>query len=111
MKFDHNNISPLDSRYAEKIAPIRESFSEKALIKTRFLIEINWLIFLCEKLPKYFPKLSKISINKILKFRDGFSDRDVLKIKKIESVTNHDVKAIEYFIADFIFCNQILAPT
>jgi adenylosuccinate lyase len=101
MKFDHNNISPLDSRYAEKIAPIRESFSEKALIRTRFLIEINWLIFLCEKLPKYFPKLSKISINKILKFRDGFSDRDVLKIKKIESVTNHDVKAIEYFIADF----------
>ena len=101
MKFDHDNISPLDSRYAEKIAPIRESFSEKALIKTRFLIEINWLIFLCEKLPKYFPKLSKISINKILKFRDGFSDRDVLKIKKIESVTNHDVKAIEYFIADF----------
>ena len=101
MKFDHNNISPLDSRYAKKIAPIRESFSEKALIKTRFLIEINWLIFLCEKLPKYFPKLSKISINKILKFRDGFSDRDVLKIKKIESVTNHDVKAIEYFIADF----------
>ena len=101
MKFDHNNISPLDSRYAEKIAPIRESFSEKALIKTRFLIEINWLIFLCEKLPKYFPKLSKISINKILKFRDSFSDRDVLKIKKIESVTNHDVKAIEYFIADF----------
>ncbi|MDA9755156.1 adenylosuccinate lyase [Gammaproteobacteria bacterium] len=101
MKFDHNNISPLDSRYAEKIAPIRESFSEKALIKTRFLIEINWLIFLCKKLPKYFPKLSKISINKILKFRDGFSDRDVLKIKKIESVTNHDVKAIEYFIADF----------
>ena len=101
MKFDHNNISPLDSRYANKIAPIRESFSEKALIKTRFLIEINWLIFLCEKLPKYFPKLSKTSINKILKFRDGFSDRDVLKIKKIESVTNHDVKAVEYFIADF----------
>ena len=101
MKFDHNNISPLDSRYAKKIAPIRESFSEKALIKTRFLIEINWLIFLCEKLPKYFPKLSKISINKILKFRDSFSDKDVLKIKKIESVTNHDVKAVEYFIADF----------
>ncbi len=101
MKFEHNNISPLDSRYAEKIAPIRESFSEKALIKTRFIIEINWLLFLCEKLPKYFPKLNKISINKILKFRNSFSDRDVLKIKKIESVINHDVKAVEYFIADF----------
>ena len=101
MKFEHNNISPLDSRYAEKIAPIRESFSEKTLIKTRFIIEINWLLFLCKKLPKDFPKLSKISFNKILKFRDSFSDKDVLKIKKIESVTNHDVKAVEYFIANF----------
>ena len=101
MKFEHNNISPLDSRYAEKIVPIREAFSEKALIKTRFIIEINWLLFLCNKMPNDFPKLSKISINKILKFRESFSDKDVLKIKKIESVTNHDVKAIEYFIADF----------
>ena len=101
MKFEHNNISPLDSRYAEKIVPIREAFSEKALIKTRFIIEINWLLFLCNKMPNDFPKLSKISINKILKFRESFSDKDVIKIKKIESVTNHDVKAIEYFIADF----------
>ena len=101
MKFEHDNISPLDSRYAEKIAPIRHSFSEKNLIKTRFIIEINWLLFLCTKLPKDFPKLSKISINKILKFRNDFSDKDVLKIKKIESVTNHDVKAVEYFICDF----------
>jgi len=101
MKFEHNNISPLDSRYAEKIVPIREAFSEKALIKTRFIIEINWLLFLCNKMPYDFPKLSKISINKILKFRESFSDKDVLKIKKIESVTNHDVKAIEYFIANF----------
>ena len=101
MKFEHNNISPLDSRYAEKIVPIREVFSEKALIKTRFIIEINWLLFLCNKMPNDFPELSNISVNKILKFRDSFSDKDVLKIKKIESVTNHDVKAIEYYIADF----------
>ena len=70
MKFEHNNISPLDSRYAEKIVPIREAFSEKALIKTRFNIEIDWLLFLCNKMPNDFPKLSKISINKILKFID-----------------------------------------
>ena len=101
MKFEHNNISPLDSRYAEKIVPIREAFSEKALIKTRFNIEIDWLLFLCNKMPNDFPKLSKISLNKIIKFRESFSDKDVIKIKKIESVTNHDVKAIEYFIADF----------
>ena len=79
MKFEHNNISPLDSRYAEKIVPIREAFSEKALIKTRFIIEINWLLFLCNKMPNDFPKLSKISINKILKFRESFSDKDVIR--------------------------------
>ena len=101
MKFEHNNISPLDSRYADKILPIRESFSEKSLIKTRFIIEINWLLFLCNKLPKHFQKLSNVSVKKILKFRDSFSDKDILKIKKIESVTNHDIKAIEYYISNF----------
>ena len=109
MKFEHNNISPLDSRYAEKIAPIRDAFSEKALIKTRFIIEINWLLFLCNKMPNDFSKLSKISINKIIKFRESFSDKDVLKIKKIESVTNHDVKAVEYYIRDFLKTDKTLS--
>ena len=47
MKFDHNNISPLDNRYLSKISDIRNIFSEHVLIKTRFIIEINWLLFLC----------------------------------------------------------------
>jgi adenylosuccinate lyase len=47
MKFDHNNISPLDSRYANKITNFRENFSESALIKIRFEIEIEWILYLC----------------------------------------------------------------
>ena len=101
MKFEHNNISPLDNRYSNKISEHREAFSEKSLIKTRFIIEINWLLFLCKKYPNYFNKISKSSENKIIKFRNNFDDKSVLKIKQIEKKTNHDVKAVEYFISDF----------
>ena len=101
MKFDHDNISPLDSRYAAKIFDIRKNFSESTLIKIRFEIEVDWLIYLCTKLPKIFKPLSKQSINKLEVFKNNFSDKYVLSIKKIESTTNHDVKAIEYFIRDY----------
>ena len=101
MKFEHNNISPLDNRYSNKISEHREAFSEKSLIKTRFIIEINWLLFICKKYPNYFNKISKSSESKIIKFRNNFDDKSVLKIKQIEKKTNHDVKAVEYFISDF----------
>ena len=64
MKFDHNNISPLDSRYAKKISDFRENFSESELIKIRFEIEIEWILFLCSKLPNTFKPLSKKSVEK-----------------------------------------------
>ena len=67
MKFEHNNISPLDNRYSNKISEHREAFSEKSLIKTRFIIEINWLLFLSKKYPNYFNKISKSSESKIIK--------------------------------------------
>ena len=101
MKFEHNNISPLDNRYSNKISKHRETFSEKSLIETRFIIEINWLLFLCKKYPNYFKKISKSTENKIIEFRNNFNDKSVLKIKRIERKTNHDVKAIEYYIRDF----------
>ena len=101
MKFEHSNISPLDNRYSNKISEHRDAFSEKSLIKTRFIIEINWLLFLCKKYPNYFNKISKSSESKIIKFRNNFDDKSVLKIKQIEKKTNHDVKAVEYFISDF----------
>ena len=109
MKFDHNNISPLDSRYANKISSFRENFSESALIKIRFEIEIEWILFLCNKLPKIFKPLSKNSIEKIINFKNKFDNKSVLRIKKIEATTNHDVKAIEYFIRDYFKKDKILS--
>ena len=109
MKYDHNNISPLDNRYSTKISEIRDSFSEYALIKTRFIIEINWLLYICQKYPKYFSTISKPSLRKIISFRDSFDDRSVIKIKKIEKKTNHDVKAIEYFIRNFFKKDKALS--
>ena len=101
MKYSHHNLSPLDNRYRDKISDITECFSESALIKVRFVIEIEWLIFLCTNYPKKFKPLSKASILKLKKFKTNFSDKDVIKIKNIEKKTNHDVKAVEYFIRDY----------
>jgi len=109
MKYDHDNISPLDNRYANKISQFRNNFSESALIKIRFEIEIEWLLFLCTKLSKSFKPLSNESIKKINSFKSNFDDKYVLQIKKIESTTNHDVKAVEYFIADYFNKDQVLS--
>ena len=109
MKFDHNNISPLDSRYAKKISNFRENFSESELIKIRFEIEIEWILFLCSKLPNTFKPLSKNSVEKIVKFKNSFDNKSVLQIKKIEATTNHDVKAVEYYIRNYFKKNKVLS--
>ena len=105
----HDNISPLDSRYAAKIESTRLIFSEANLIKIRFEIEIDWLIYLCKKLPKKFPNISNNSLKKILNFKNSFNEKSVLAIKKIELKTNHDVKAVEYYIRDFFLKDRILS--
>ena len=109
MKFDHNNISPLDSRYAKKISNFRENFSESELIKIRFEIEIEWILFLCSKLPNTFKPLSKNSVEKIVKFKTSFDNKSVLQIKKIEATTNHDIKAVEYYIRNYFKKNKVLS--
>ena len=109
MKFDHNNISPLDSRYAKKISNFRENFSESELIKIRFEIEIEWILFLCSKLPNTFKPLSKNSVEKIVKFKNSFDNKSVLQIKKIEATTNHDVKAVEYYIRNYFKKDKVLS--
>jgi adenylosuccinate lyase len=109
MKFDHNNISPLDSRYAKKISNFRENFSESELIKIRFEIEIEWILFLCSKLPNTFKPLSKNSVEKIVKFKNSFDNKSVLQIKKIEATTNHDVKAVEYYIRNHFKKDKVLS--
>ncbi|WP_034044092.1 adenylosuccinate lyase [Wocania ichthyoenteri] len=95
-----NAISPIDGRYRNKVNELAAYFSEEALIKYRVLVEIEYFISLCE-IP--LPQLETIDNNIFENLRTiykDFSTEDALAIKKIESVTNHDVKAVEYFIKE-----------
>ena len=93
-------ISPLDNRYNNKIVDLANNFSESNLNRVRFEIEIEWLIFLCSKGGKNFPALSKAKIKDLQVLKSGFDEKSAKKIKSIESKTNHDVKAVEYYIRD-----------
>ena len=93
-------ISPLDNRYNDKIVDLAILFSESNLNKIRFQIEIEWLIFLCSKGGRNFPKLSKNTIKQLLALKTGFDEKSAKRIKTIESKTNHDVKAVEYYIRE-----------
>ncbi len=93
-----NAISPIDGRYRNKTMSLAPFFSEEALIKYRVLIEIEYFIALCE-VP--LPQLKNVNPNLFESLRDiykNFSTEDALWIKETEKVTNHDVKAVEYFI-------------
>jgi len=93
-------ISPIDGRYRNKTEPLTLYFSEEALIKYRVLVEIEYFIALCE-IP--LPQLSDFDAKKFESLRAiyiNFSTEDTIAIKEIESVTNHDVKAVEYFIKE-----------
>ena len=93
-------ISPVDGRYSNKVEGLGKYFSEFALIKYRLFTEVEYFIALCE-IP--LPQLADIPADKLDKLRElhkNFSLEDALRIKGIESVTNHDVKAVEYFIKD-----------
>ena len=93
-------ISPIDGRYRDKVENLANYFSESALIRYRVMVEIEYFIALCEvPLPQLkgfdtglFPQLREIYLN--------FTVEDAQKIKDTEKITNHDVKAVEYFIKD-----------
>ena len=88
-------ISPIDGRYRKQLAHLSEYFSEYALIKYRVIVEIEYFLFLAEK--KFF-KLDAKTKQHLQKIADEFSLDDAAGIKKTETITNHDVKAVEYFI-------------
>ncbi len=93
-------ISPIDGRYASKTKALSAYFSEEALIKYRVRVEIEYFIALCE-IP--LPQLAKVDASLFPQLRaiyNDFNSEDALRIKEIESVTNHDVKAVEYFIKE-----------
>ena len=95
-----NAISPIDGRYRSKVNALGNYFSEEALIKYRVLVEIEYFIALCE-LP--LPQLKSVSNSVFEDLRHiykNFTAIDAAAIKGIEKVTNHDVKAVEYFIKE-----------
>lgn len=93
-------LSPLDGRYQSKINELSGIFSEFGLMKYRTRVEIEWLLFLCEKgiAPEMEDGL-KIGLEMVI---NEFSEEEFQKIKTTESVTNHDVKAVEYLVRDLV---------
>ena len=94
------SISPIDGRYRSKTHQLADYFSEFALIRYRVRVEIEYFISLCE-LP--LPQLKGINSSAYLSLRSiwqNFTEQDAAHIKEIESVTNHDVKAVEYFLKE-----------
>ncbi len=93
-------ISPIDGRYSKKTESLKQYFSEAALIKYRVLVEVEYFISLCN-FP--LPQLQNFPTKKYELLRNlyaNFTNEDAQKIKDIEGVTNHDVKAVEYFIKE-----------
>jgi len=88
-------ISPIDGRYRKQVAHLDEFFSEYALMKYRVIVEIEYFLFLNEK--RFF-KLSAKAKQQLKQVAENFSLDDAQQIKHIEATTNHDVKAVEYFL-------------
>ena len=95
-----NAVSPIDGRYRSKSEPLAAYFSEGALIKYRVRVEVEYFIALSDRLKEVRPQLGAVA-SKAEALRDiyrHFTDDDALSIKEIEKTTNHDVKAVEYFL-------------
>ena len=93
-------ISPIDGRYADKTTSLVPFFSEMALIRYRVQVEVEYFIALCKlPLPQLaaFPKEKYTDLRKLYQ---NFTEEEALKVKEIEQTTNHDVKAVEYFIKE-----------
>ena len=94
-------LSPLDGRYAGKVDALRPIFSEYGLIKARVKVEVEWLLALAADpgIVELKP-FSDAASARLRALADGFSVEDAARVKAIEATTNHDVKAVEYFIKE-----------
>ena len=95
-----NALSPLDGRYAGKLDALRPWLSESAFMKQRVFVEIHWLLALGSSGLADVPAISKADADFLLSLANAFTDADAQRIKEIEAVTNHDVKAVEYFLKE-----------
>ena len=99
-KFNLNSISPIDGRYYNKTEVLSEYFSEKALIFYRLKVEIEYFISLCNLGVPQLKNFDHSKFDELRKIYLNFSNEDAIEVKRIEKITNHDVKAVEYFIKD-----------
>jgi len=95
-----NAISPIDGRYYNQTQFLDEFFSEKALIRYRLRIEVEYFIKLTESKINQFSDWNKNNNSKLRDIYINFDDSDAIKVKEIEKTTNHDVKAVEYFLKE-----------
>jgi adenylosuccinate lyase len=95
-----NAISPIDGRYRSKVENLAPFFSEAALIKYRIKVEVEYFIALCKIPLPQLPGFDAKIFDELRTIYSDFSSADAQKIKDIEKITNHDVKAVEYFIKD-----------
>lgn len=93
-------ISPVDGRYHNKVENLWKYFSEYALIKYRVFVEIEYFTALCELPLAQLKDISKEQLLQLQKIHQQFSVENAARVKEIESITNHDVKAVEYFIKE-----------
>ncbi len=98
MKSSIYNISPIDGRYTKLTEDLKKYFSEAALIKYRVFIEVEYFLQLSSIKIEQLRGISKNQLQDISKIATEISEKDILEIKRIEKITNHDVKAVEYFI-------------
>ena len=95
------NLSPLDGRYGSKVNELRDYLSEFGLIKFRVMVEIEWLVFLCNTVKLEGTKiLNKKVVADLRALCEQFDVTAANRVKEIEKTTNHDVKAVEYFIKE-----------
>ncbi|MDJ0644421.1 MAG: adenylosuccinate lyase [Flavobacteriaceae bacterium] len=95
-----NAISPIDGRYRSKVSELASYFSEEALIKYRIQIEIEYFIALCTLPLPQLEQFDNTLFDPLREIYKNFSSKDAQAVKEIEKVTNHDVKAVEYFIKE-----------
>jgi adenylosuccinate lyase len=93
-------LSPIDGRYAAKADPLREWLSEAAFMRNRVKVEVHWLIALSQAGLAEIPRFSAAAEAALLALVENFAEADAARIKEIEAVTNHDVKAVEYWMKE-----------
>ena len=101
-------LSPIDGRYAAKADPLREWLSEAAFMRNRVKVEVHWLIALSQAGLAEIPRFSAEAEQALLALVENFAEADAARIKEIEAVTNHDVKAVEYWMKERVKGNAEL---